>query len=207
MAAEKETLGFYFTGHPLQACEQELKTVVKTTIDQLQASPNSLVIAGLLMNVRRVQTKRGKRMAILTLEDQTGRIEVTVFPDIYLNSADILNIDTILIIRGTINSDEYTGGLRMVADTVLTLDQFRAQLGKRLLIDLSRPMTPAFLQQLTGILKIYQSGPCPVVVIYRHAGYRAEFLLGDDWKIKPTDDLLNELQKYCGKDRVVLEYV
>jgi len=80
---EKEVLGFYLTGHPLKEYEEELSRVgVLSTRDLLDAGDgNDVSVGGLVASRRETQTKKGDRMAFLTLEDVHGRVDVIVFPD------------------------------------------------------------------------------------------------------------------------------
>ena len=87
LVAEKESLGLYLSGHPLTIYEPELNQIVKSKIKDLDLSrEKSIRLAGLVVSIRTVNTRRGERMAIVTLEDQSGRIELPIFPELYLLS-------------------------------------------------------------------------------------------------------------------------
>lgn len=208
LRGEKETLGLYLSGHPLQVCEKELTTVVTSPISQLQVSAKSqVVIAGIIVATRTITTRTGKRMAILTMEDRSGRIDVTLFSELYQQVVPQLDDNTILVIRGTVSSDEYTGGVRMLADTVLTLDAMRQQMAKRLRIVVeSHQEVDRLLMKLPTIIQPHRGGRCPITIAYQSSEAGAELILGDAWRIKPTTDLLNELNQLCGLNKIFLEY-
>lgn len=205
---EKETLGFYLSGHPLQACEKELAKIVSANIGQLQISGKSqIVVAGMIVSTRVITTKSGKRMAILTVEDRTGRVEVTLFSEIYQQIMSQLDDNVILVIRGTVSADEYTGGVRMLAETVLTLDNMRQQMAKRLKIFVANNQeVDRLLSDLPKIIDPHRGGRCPIAIAYQATEAHAELILGDDWRIKPSGDLLNALFQLWGAEKVLLEY-
>lgn len=208
LKGEKETLGLYLSGHPLQACEKELASLITGSIAQLQISGKSTVlIAGMVVASRSIITRSGKKMAILTLEDRTGRIDVTLFSEIYQQIAPQLTEDAILIIRGTVSADEFTGGIRMVADLVRPLDTLRQEMAKRLrLIVESQTVVDHLLRELQTVITPHKGGRCPILISYQTPEANADLALGDNWRIKPTTDLLNTLHQLCGTDKVILEY-
>lgn len=207
LRGEKETLGFYVTGHPLQACEKEIKTIGAVPIGQLVASKkNSVVIAGMVLAISNLITRSGKRMAILTLEDRTGIIEVTLFSELYQQVAGDLDKNTILIVRGMVGKDDFTGGLKIVADLIYTLDKMREQ-AKRLLIRVTaKEEVNRLLTELPLLVKGNLKGQCPIAIAYQGETASAELMLGETWKVKPSEELLSQLSQLCGKEKVELEY-
>ena len=77
---EKETLGLYLSGHPVDAYAPELKRMVKRRIKSMQAGRGKQSLAGMIIALRTMKNKRGETMAFLTLDDKSGRIEVSLFP-------------------------------------------------------------------------------------------------------------------------------
>lgn len=207
LRGEKETLGLYVSGHPLQACEKEIKTVGAVSIAQLVTlEKNSVVIVGMLLTIRNLVTRSGKRMAILTLEDHTGVIEVTLFSDLYQQVIGNLDKNAILIIRGTVGKNDFTGGLKVVADLIYTLDKVRER-AKRLLIRVTaREEVDRLLMELPTVVKKYLKGQCPIAIAYQGKMVSAELMLGESWKIKPNEELLSQLSRVYGKEKIELEY-
>lgn len=207
LRGEKETLGLYVSGHPLQVCEKEIKTVGAIPIAQLiTLEKNSVVIAGILLTIRNLATRSGKRMAILTLEDHTGVIEVTLFSNLYQQVVGSLDKNTILVVRGTLGKDDFTGGLKIVADLIYTLDKVREQ-AKRLLIRVTaREEVDRLLIELPAVVKEHLKGQCPIAISYQGKTASAELILGESWKIKPNEELLGQLSRLYGKEKVELEY-
>lgn len=205
---EKQTLGLYLSGHPLQAYEKEVQTVRAVPINQLliASEKNPVVIAGILLTIRNLVTRNSKRIAILKIEDRTGIIEVTLFSNLYQQVAGILDKNVMLVIRGTIGKDDFMGGLKMVADLIYTLDKVREQ-AKRLLIRVTeKEDVNRLLIELPTVIKEYLKGPCSIAIAYRGETASAELMLGKAWKIKPNQELLNQLSQLYGKEKVELEY-
>ena len=100
LQGEKRVLGIYFSGHPLRAFEQELTTLNSIKIDQLEKSQKGIICSGLLVQLRIINTRKGMRMAVVTLEDSTGRIDVTIFSKLYEQVKGDLHADQIYLVRG-----------------------------------------------------------------------------------------------------------
>lgn len=205
LKGEKETLGLYVTGHPLDSCEKEIKAVGAVTISQLTIS-KCVVITGMMIGIRTIVTRSGKRMAVLALEDQTGRIEITLFSNLYQKVSVDLDNNAILVVRGSVEKDDYTGSFRLVADTLMTLNQLREQMVKRLLIRVDSKEVDQLLTQLPSAIESYIGGQCSITIAYQGEAAAAKLILGDTWKIKPSGELLNRLSQLCGNEKVEFEY-
>jgi DNA polymerase-3 subunit alpha len=210
LKGEREVLGFYVTGHPWQVYEKELTSLVKAPLNKLKVTgKDTVVVAGILLGVRHIMTKAGKKMAILTLEDRTGRLEVTLFSEVLQTVVEDLIKDAVFVVRGSIANDDFTGGIRMVAESILPLSQVRRQMVKRLLLGLEGrgDQADAIIKQLPHLLSGHLGGNCAVTVVYRNQdSLSAELRLGDQWKVIPSDSLLAELHRLVGACHVSLEY-
>lgn len=208
LRGEKETLGLYVTGHPLESCEKELDHLISSPINRLQVTgKNTVVVAGMIISIRSMMTRQNKRMAVITLEDRSGRIEVTLFSDLYQHVMPELNTDSIFVVKGTVAADDYTSGIRMVADTIISLEKVREQMAKRLLIRVdNEEQVNKLLSELPAIMKDHTGGRCPVTIAYQGELAGAELVLGNLWRVKPGADLLARLSRLCGKDKVAIEY-
>ncbi len=124
LAAEKETVGFYLTGHPLDSHRRELQMVTTATLTDLGELHNQAVrVGGLLKTRKNIISKKGDRMAFLTLEDISGVAEIVVFPKVYQDCANLLDEDIPLIIQGKAEIDEQTN--KVIADEIISLDEAR----------------------------------------------------------------------------------
>ncbi len=219
LMGEKETLGLYLTGHPIDRHRPELRQLGCALIGDLDGpGPGSerrgrqtVMVGGLVMSVRHGKTQRGG-MGNVVLDDRSGRIEVTFFGEAYETYRELLTQDRVLIVTGQLGYDEYRGGLGIRANLAQTLEQARGLRATRLLIALSPREraggeTPDVLTAaLQNQLQLYRNGGCRVHLTLELAGARAQLRLGEAWRVSPDDKLLNELSKVYGRDRVRVEY-
>ena len=206
---EKETLGLYLTGHPIEIYQEELSQIISNPIARLQPDKkNRVTIAGLLVATRYMKTKRGDTMAILTLDDKSGRIEVTVFADTLEKSRELIAVDKILIVNGEVTLDDFSGNLRMQAREVSDLDLVREQNARRIILAVNPEIANnGFVSHLADTLSAYKPGNCPVYISYDSGRAQGRIPLGEAWKIRPTEDLMRELNSLAGgKDNVRLVY-
>ena len=228
LQGEKETLGLYLTGHPINRYEAELNAMVSQRIGKLLEGAQGLsmpgvaqlrggerdsrTVVGLVVAMRSNKTVRG-RMASLTLDDRTGRIEATVFNDVYEQVRELLVPDAILAITGTLKPDDFTNGWTLIARTVRTLATARAELADHLLLrlDLCDPAAyaggQARLRQLQETLEPYRGADGLALRLdYRRPGAEGRLRLGDDWRVEPADALLKRLRHLLGDDGVEVVY-
>jgi len=246
LSAEKDTLGLYLSGHPIDEFLPELAHVTKDRISNLRPERGTQLVAGLLHGFRTMKSKAGDTIAFLTLDDRSGRFEVSLFAKEYEKYRELIQKDLILIVECTVSVDDYTGGMRGRAKQLMTLSQARKKFAHRLALNLSASKLQAgFCEHLATILEPYRkegaviaktgpesappapvemengsalgaqatrqepsSGPegCQVVINYQRQGSRGCIMLGQDWIVSPTDDLLQRLRMEYGKDQVELDY-
>ena len=205
--AEKETLGLYLTGHPIDEYDSELNHLVSSRIADLKPEKSNQTVAGLVVAQRVMKTKRGDTMAFVTLDDRTGRIEVAIFADTYNQSRDLLMKDGLLVINGQVSYDDYSGLLKMRADTISLLSDVRQEKARELCLELESGNLPAnFIRELSDILDPYREGRCPLVIDYQRSNARAQLRLGNAWLVRPEDDLLQRLRDQYGTTKVRLVY-
>lgn len=209
LEGERETLGLYLTGHPINAY---LKELTKYTSCRLKdATPTrrdqSLTVAGLVIAARVMTTKRGTRIGIMTLDDRSGRMEVMLFSDALDKYAELLEKDKIVVVSGQVSFDDFNGGLKMSAREVLDLGSAREKFTRGLSISLlEQQIDERFYQRFMEILTPHKAGTVPVNIYYQRSDARAKLTLGTEWRVTPNDTLLEELQQLLGKDQVELEF-
>ena len=204
---EKDTLGLYLTGHPIEEYRKELKHLVSSRIADLKADRSSQNVAGLVVGLRVMKTKRGDNMAFVTLDDRSGRIECAVFSDTFNEYREKLVKDGMLVIEGQVSFDEYSGGLKMRVEKVRSLDDARIDLARGLVISVqSNSLNQSFPQKLQTMLEPYREGRCVVKLDYQRPDARGSVVLGRQWRVRPQDELLEHLRDICGRDNVSLEY-
>jgi DNA polymerase-3 subunit alpha len=218
LQGEKETLGLYLTGHPIDRYESELRQITGSRIGELSldSGPGGnqrgrrgipVVVGGLVVTASHRQTQRG-RMGTLVLDDRSGRIEVTLFSETYENYRDLLSADGVLVISGSLNYDEFRGGLSIRADNVLTFEQARGLYAGRLglQVRLNGGSVCGFRQELFKILSPFKGGSTSVRLHYRGEQAQADVQLGQEWRVNPTDELLRRLGRFLGSENVNVVY-
>jgi len=207
LEGEKETLGLYLTGHPIIRFESELRRFIDNTLAELKPSEDkTLVVAGLVVGMRTMQTRKGDRMAFVTLDDRTGRLELAVFSDLYERYRELLSKDALLVVEGQVSVDEYSGGFKMSAERIYNMEQARAAFASHLEISLDAGLAADGLSALQEILKTATPGHCPVHILYDAVSAQAEIILGPEWKVNLAGSLLESLEGLVGTDRVRLIY-
>ncbi len=208
LEGEKETLGLYLTGHPIARYAGELAHITDYTLAELRPTQDrTVVVAGLVVSLRTMQTRRGDRMAFVTLDDRSGRLELAVFSEFYLRYRELLVKDNLLVVEGQVSVDEYTGGFKMSAEKIYNIDQARSVFGSRLVIELDAGAAGnGFVDELREILAPATRGPCPVYLRYHGAQADAEIALGEEWKISPTGAVIERLGRLAGECNVHLDY-
>ena len=229
LAYEKETLGLYLTGHPIERHLKELGRFttgriadVCATVPQPEppsdddddgnnrwrrkAPEKKVVLAGLVIGIRTLNTKRG-RMAFVTLDDRSGRVEAAVFSDDFERYRNILSKDRVLVVEGGLSVDDYSGGFRLSAEKINDIDQAREVYAKRLVVRLDGRLLDSHpAMALADLLAPYRDGSCPVTLDYRNATARAPLHLDEGWRVRPASELLQRLGEWAGPEHVQVVY-
>ena len=212
LEGEKETLGLYLTGHPIDDYIDEIRTFCPTKIAHLQAGPGARTITGLVVSNRSRRSKRGEGMAFVVLDDQSGRVEVSVFGDTYAEHHQKLTKDAVLIVEGTVQPDEYSGDLKIRAVAVYTVEEARRRFRGRIEISTcEQEMGGDFPGRLREKLEVYRapidpSQGCEVTIAYRNEEAIGRVVLGEDWRVQPSDQLLASLREEFGVSAVHFRY-
>jgi len=207
LGGERDTLGLYVSGHPIDEYQQEVRRFAPKRIAQLSPDTRgSQVVVGLVMATRTINSRRGT-MAVMTLDDSSAQIEVTLFSDAYTEFRDLLVKDTIVIAEGRISVDDRTGKLAMRASSLRSLIAARQSTVSDLTIEVCADrVNEQFAALLEKTLAGAVGGSCPVSLLYRQPRNSARIRLGARWRVIPSDELLQELREVVGPHGVVLQY-
>lgn len=202
---EKEIMGFYVTGHPLMNFQGLIDRYTNATCANLgDAEPNSLVrIAGMIKKIKEINTKKGDRMAFVTLEDLTGTTEVTVFSDLYLPTRDLLQSSEPLMISGVREGDKESP--KILAQEIYPMEEAPRRLSKGVQIKLSaRGADPQYIKDLKQVLARHR-GRLPVrlhVIIPN----RTETIISlSSVTCDPSEAFLAEVRNTLGYEAVSFE--
>jgi DNA polymerase-3 subunit alpha len=204
---EKETLGLYLTGHPIDEYEEELRTMVPSRVADLRPGKDSSTVAGMVIGMRIMKNKRGDSFAFLTIDDKSGRIELSVWAEKFNAYRDILTKDALLVVQGAVSEDSFTGGLKMVAESIQSI--YDARCSKLSSLALCIPTDANgedWVERFHGTIGDFKDGNCPVTVEYAAASAVGQLKLGKQWLVQPRDELISRLREDFGKNSVTLHY-
>ncbi len=211
---EKSVLGLFLTGHPIQQYQEELKKIASKKIATLlQEHKNAthrvpVKVAGLAIDLGIRQNKNGKNRGFILLDDGSERLEISVYNDVfemYQNVFSNDNKDELFIVQGTLNLDSYTPQLS--ANTLQTIAQMRKTVNLMWLsVEQTSQQKQEYIARLREVLECAKGGETVVNVFYQTATEKVVLRLGDNWKIKATDDTLQKLTNLLGKNAVNLSY-
>lgn len=207
LAFEKEALGFYISGHPLDRYRSDLARYANATTSDFAAErrgPGDAAIGGVVSQYREMITKKGDKMARFILEDAEGSIEVVAFPKTFERVRHVLVSDEPILCAGTVKNEgtAEAADWKMLLESAQALAELRHAKTSQVDIHLNADsVTPDQIEALRTILEA-APGSCAAIVRLR-VGQRAEAVipLGSTWQVAPTDELLARLERVFG-DRV-----
>lgn len=206
LKGEKDTLGLYLTGHPIDEYEGEVRRFARQRIVDLKAARGDQTIAGLVVNLRVMKNKKGDKMGFITLDDRSGRIEASLFSEAFNSAQALLQTDALVVVEGEVSNDDFSGGLRLRAKRVMSLEEARTGLADSLRLKVASSALQGdrlrWLAELCG----RHRGACPITVDYSGSEAKAQLQFGDDWRIEPADSLIQALRDQFGRDNVFLHY-
>jgi DNA polymerase-3 subunit alpha len=206
---EKAALGFTLSGHLFSVYEGLLSGFARTPLARLAASENKVWMAGTLASVRSQMTRRG-RMMVVVLDDGTAQVEVTVFNELFEKHREKLKEDALLIVAGKAQRDDFSGGLRVLAEDLLDLDGLSGRYAARLRLVMNgqtdEMRDAKRLQQALMPYRASGPGSCLVVVSYSNGQVASDVVLGDAWRVRPDGRLIDELGAWLAPQNVQLVY-
>jgi len=201
---EKSALGYYFSGHPFTSYLAEVSGFAKRQLDSLEPARDLQMLAGIVVSLRTQMTRRGK-MLILLLDDATAQVEVVIFNELYEQNRHLLKDDALLIIEGKVNRDDYSGGLRVTAERIYDLAGARTRFAQGLRLACNGQSSGHKLSELLAPYKVEEGG-CPVWVDYRNPQASCCVRLGEDWRVRLDDRLIESLADWLKPEAVNVVY-
>jgi DNA polymerase-3 subunit alpha len=206
LQGERDTLGLYVTGHPIDEYEEEIRRFAPHRLVDLRGDSRfSCRAAGLVMSLRTVKTSRGT-MAVFILDDRSARIEATAYAEVYQQCRDLLVKDRIVIVEGYTAQDDRSGDPVLRVSAVRSLADERGRHASELRITIDSAEADDQFRDFLRRALAAAPGECPVSLHYRQQEQCADLRLGDAWRISPSEELLEELRRRLGRDRVTLRF-
>jgi len=208
LKGEKDTLGLYLTGHPIDVYRTELKSFVPAKLNELTPTRRGVttVFAGLVLDVANFPNR-----IVVTLDDGTARVEVSCNHERFQRFKDIVAIEQVVVIEGEIYEREGFDRPMARLTKAFSLNEIRQKRANHIRIQpADEIMTPALARDLQQILLPYcnidMCQHIPVIMCIDQPYASAEVQLGQNWKVAPLDELLVKLRDYFGKEAIYIEY-
>jgi DNA polymerase-3 subunit alpha len=220
---EKETLGLYWSGHPVSRFAGDLKEFGARGTVELEGLPTSgsrnegwtasgprpiepdTSIGGIIASCRQLKTRKGDRMAVFTLEDAHGSVEVIAFPDAYERAAGLIEAGVMVLVRGKLERDEEA--VRILASEISPLERLRERLAREVAISLKMPTDRRVFEALGEIFARHRgdrrvSFDLELPGDSRHLRVKAD--ISAQIRVAPSSALVAELELVVGQGSVSL---
>ncbi len=205
LAGEKEALGFYMSGHPIERFAEELKTFGARRLGELTTSEADLWVGGIVGATRALKTRKGDRMAVFALEDVGGSVEVVVFPEAFQKFGQLLETDAMLVVRGKFEKDDESA--RLVASELFPIGGLRERIAREVAIRLSVPPhgRPTFEALAELLAKHRGDRRVSLELDVRGEGGSMRVLAdAGHVRVRPSEKLVAEVEALCGSGTVTL---
>lgn len=203
LACEKETLGYYVSGHPLDRFTEELARFSRKSLAELVSDGTSAEcrVAGIVTDCRPRRTKKGGLMAAFTLEDLTGRVEAVVFPKDYAKFSPYLEADEPVFVVGRFEVDENSS--KIICSEIAPLAGIIERNARRLCIRTPVPhLRPGAAAELYHLFEQNQGEAGIELELYHPNEFRVTIQCSDFVKVKPSQDLIRQIEDICGAGSV-----
>ena len=212
LTQEKTALGFYLSGHLFDEVDREVRSFVKTRIDDLMDSRDAQLLTGIVSDMRVINGQRG-RLAIFKLDDKSGMIEATADEATMNTYRNILREDELVVVMGKVQNDRFSGGLRLSINQAWDLNQARCRFGKylRVAVNGTVPDIARIVREHPARVEASEQGNLVrglgVRLQVLREGANAEIELGDNVKFFPTDAALASwmAQAHQGQAQIIYE--
>ncbi|ALF87619.1 MULTISPECIES: DNA polymerase III subunit alpha [Ralstonia solanacearum species complex] len=222
---EKQALGFYLSGHLFDECRDEVRRFARTTLADLAREVNgngngngngggygnrdarNKTVSGVIVGLRTQMTQRGK-MIVVMLDDgsQSEATEVTVFNELFDANRGLFKEDEVLIVQGNARHDTFTGGVRMTAESVMDLTQARSRYAEALGLVLRDDASAVRLRELLTPHLATQASGVRVHISYAANGACCKAVLGEQWQVTPSDEVLASFRSALSNENVYMIY-
>ena len=208
LAAEKEVLGFFITGHPLEKYKDKLADLNALSIEDIGAMKKStakdenITTAGLISGVRVAKSKRsGELWAQASLEDMSGKIELLIFPEAYRKLAEKVKLEVPVLVRGGVRIEEGANA-KLTANDIIPLDDARVPLPKALRIRI--PLESASDGTVDALHMLFneRKGEAKVLFDLERDGDFMVVMEAEGYNVMPDRNFLSRVEELCGRGSV-----
>jgi DNA polymerase-3 subunit alpha len=203
LAFEKEALGFYLSGHPVDRFADGLRSAGVKRIEELVTSEASIPIAGIISQCRLLTTRKGAPMAVVMLEDRGGSLEAVIFPDTYAKYRSLVEIDRLVVARGKLEKDDESA--RLVVSEIKAVETVLGGSSRVMAVHLTTP--PHDRQTVEALAELFgrHRGTDRVSLDVELRNALQPVMVTADLsqiRIRPSETLIAEVERLCGKGSV-----
>lgn len=208
LKGEKDTLGLYLTGHPIDVYRPELKAFIPHKINELTPTRRGVttVFAGLVVDVANFPNRM-----VITLDDGTARIEVSSNHERFQRFKDIIQNEKVVVIEGEIYEREGFDRPMGRLTKAFALNEIRQKRANNIAIKLnpeviSKTLASDIQKILLPFCNVDMCQHIPIHILLDYDYATADLHFGQQWKVAPLDELLSKLRDYFGKESIHIEY-
>ena len=205
LSFEKDTIGFYVTGHPLAKYENLIRSFATATTAQLGNFPDGegVTLGGIIGGIRKMMTRKGERMAFFNLEDLEGMVRVTVFPTIFEKLNALLRHDSAVLVKGRVDLREERP--KLTANEIIPLAEAEERLAKSVHIKLiTTGLEKETLSNLRKIL-VSHSGGCPVYLHFITGEKEVVISANGQLGVRPRTELVEQVKELVGEESIYFQ--
>ncbi len=203
LAYERELIGFYVSSHPLSKYAKILKSYASATTANLSEFNHQaeVTIGGIIDTMKEILTKKGDKMAFLSLQDLNGSCETVVFPSVYKAAGTLIQKDALVFIKGKVDARDDVA--KLLADEIIPLEEVPKRYTRMIAVNLKTAGLGAeVLHEVRRILMAHK-GNTPVYLTLQDPKGRMTVLdSGDNLKVETSDVLFEELERFLGETSV-----
>ncbi|HEY6331120.1 MAG TPA: OB-fold nucleic acid binding domain-containing protein, partial [Blastocatellia bacterium] len=204
LRGEKETLGFYISGHPLSKHDVALKEFATTDVDRLSELGHGAQVSlgGIVVELSVRTTKKGDRFALFQLEDKFGSVKIVAWPDIFARTNGKLKDDAAVLVRGRLEIDD-GGATSVIADEVCQLDNIREKNARSIVIHLpAHALNEATIERLHRVLDTNRGDGVVTFNVELAGGTVVRIRPNHFVRVRVTNELTNSITEVVSNSRV-----
>jgi DNA polymerase III subunit alpha len=207
LAAEKEILGFFISGHPLEKYRDKLMDLQALNTEEISAMTNStgkdetITTAGMITNVRVLKSKRGEFYAQATMEDMSGSIDMMVFPEAFKRIGEKVKLEVPVLIKAGVRIEEGANPKIMAAD-IVPLEDAKIPLPRAIRIRI--PLESSALRTVDDLHALFldRQGEAKVLFDVERQGDFMVVLEADGYNVVPDRNFIARVEQLCGRGSV-----
>ena len=203
LTREKNILGFYFSGHPLDDVRDQVQAFSTIRLDQKDELKDqmSVRVCGMVTDLKTHLDRKNRPMVFCKIEDFAGSIEALAFADVYENYRDLLNVDAVIVVQGRINRRE-RDERKLIIQDIYTLDEAQKKFTKNLVLFLkTHKLNSTLLNDVREVLE-NNRGEVPLYITMQTQERGAFVLKSKSITVQPTIELIDHLREKIGRQNV-----